>query len=300
MGSRSELIMSLFRALDETRRGALKSTDILRFARRCGFDGRGWEAQFQEARARYGWGTSICDRQFAQLVDDEASGGYCTGQELRVLLVAHGCRPAMAWELLQALDQEGRGQLSQERLRPLAGRLLGRSWAGAPWQRQWKEICRLAGAEEAGGLDLAGLLLLLDGGRGSALGCDSGELHGLLQEAKAQPELVFAIFQALDKDGDGRLGAEDLGHFADLCGIDDGEGPGGWAGQYHELCCGEGRWSRGRCPSAGASLQQFSRLFTAEDGSPRCAGEDLRRVLMGASRARAPAKPGGAARSGAE
>merc|ERR1719291_1477699 len=207
MGSRSELIMSLFRALDETRRGALKSTDILRFARRCGFDGRGWEAQFQEARARYGWGTSICDRQFAQLVDDEASGGYCTGQELRVLLVAHGCRPAMAWELLQALDQEGRGQLSQERLRPLAGRLLGRSWAGAPWQRQWKEICRLAGAEEAGRLDLAGLLLLLDGGRGSALGCDSGELHGLLQEAKAQPELVFAIFQALDKDGDRRLGA---------------------------------------------------------------------------------------------
>ena len=86
---RSELIGSVFRALDRTGKGVLSSEEMLQFATHTGFDGsdQDWQREFDMLTRECNSPLGIPLREFERLANDKSDDGcYCSDDELRSLL----------------------------------------------------------------------------------------------------------------------------------------------------------------------------------------------------------------------
>lgn len=95
LGSRQELIFSIFRALDTERDERLGARHLRRFAELCGFRGEDeeWAAEYEALIARYDWDVEhgVDAKAFAQMLNDPAGNGHCTEDELKVMIMELGC-----------------------------------------------------------------------------------------------------------------------------------------------------------------------------------------------------------------
>eukprot|EP00932_Pfiesteria_piscicida_P013356 SRR837773.249.p1 GENE.SRR837773.249~~SRR837773.249.p1 ORF type:complete len:357 (-),score=165.76 SRR837773.249:151-1221(-) len=163
------------------------------------------------------------------------------------------------------------------------------------WKIEWEELMKEYGFSEAGP-DLAKFMRIVDSGEGAA--CNDNELreladlltaggegrmpqsllrsevwllHDRTQKARAQQPrriLIQRQFDALDDDGNGFLGSDELRRYAEMAGWkgDDEE----WAIHYAEMCN-----DYNLNPRKGADVKQFEKIVDKKGGQANIEAQDL-------------------------
>lgn len=143
-GLRTDMVANVFRGLDGSGAGRLRSRQLHFFAWLCGFAAgeEAWVTEYRKLCVLYGWSLpdGVDMAQFMHLVGHKEGDAHLEDEELQDLQAVLRNRVAMVRSLFSKLDNERRGWLGSMQMRRYAG-LCGFEGSDADWHKRWGEFC---------------------------------------------------------------------------------------------------------------------------------------------------------------
>lgn len=156
LGTRTELVAAVFRALSGGRSEPLRSYELRNYADLCGFDGNDaeWVEEYKAVCLDYGWDeqTGADVRQFTQFINDKESTGYRTDNDLHDMLRQLRYRPKMISILFHFFEDPSKRRLGLSELHDFA-KLCGFDGDAQEWEEEYRELCAENGWSPGVGAD---------------------------------------------------------------------------------------------------------------------------------------------------